>query len=114
MNRRFATFTLLAALTVAGCLASVAFAQDSNSKPRARFMALPPHSYYPVKPSSNHLTQWTYNFTYQGQKYSPVIVGTNPSKTNVTTTTPVFIIPIKMVFGKNNGNHTYDPNKNKY
>ena len=43
-----------------------------------------------------------------------MIVGTDPSKTNVTTTTPVFIIPIKMVYGKSNGNHTFDPNKDIY
>jgi hypothetical protein len=114
MNRRFAAFTLLAALTVAGCLASVAFAQDAAVKPHALYLSVPPHSYYGVQPSSHQLTQWTYHFTYQGTQYSPVIVGTSPAKTNVTTTVPVFIIPIKLVFGKTNGNHTYDPNKDIY
>lgn len=71
-----------------------------------------PHSYYPVEHSADQLTQWTYDFTYNGTKYTPVIVGTNATKTNTSTTTPVFIIPIKLVYGKTNGNHTYDPNKN--
>jgi len=49
-----------------------------------------------------------------GVKYNRVIVETSPLKTNVTTTTPVFVIPIKFVFGKTNGNHTFDPNKGIY
>lgn len=117
MNRRSTTFTLglIAALALAGCLSSFSFAQDGGaSKPRAMFLAVPPHSYFAVEPSSSHLTQWTFTFTYEGTKYTPVIVGTDPSKTNVTTTTPVFIIPIKMVYGKTNGNHTFDPNKDIY
>ena len=105
---------MIAMLLLVGCLANFAFAQDASSKPQARFLAIPPHSYYPVEPAASHLTQWTYHFTFNGQKFSPVIVGTDPSKTNVTTTVPVFIIPLKMVFGKSNGNHTFDPLKNKY
>lgn len=116
MNRRFATLTLTTALVLA-CVsfATAAFAQDdAATKPRAMFLAVPPHSYYAIEPTTTHLTQWTYSFTYQNQKYTPVIVGTDATKTNVTTTVPVFIIPIKMVFGKTNGNHTYDPNKDIY
>src|SRR5271167_1036952 len=105
MTRRFATLTLITALVLAcSCLVGVAFAQDdAPAKPRAMYLAIPPHSYFPIEPSSSQLTQWTYNFTYQSRKYSPVIVGTDPSKTNVTTTTPVLIIPIKLVYGKTNG-----------
>jgi hypothetical protein len=115
MKTRFAAFTLLASLVLAGCLAGIAFAQDADPvKPRALYLAVPPHSYYPVEPSSKQLTQWTYDFTYQGTKYTPVIVGTDATKTNTTTTTPVFIIPIKLVFGKTNGNKTFDPNKDIY
>src|ERR1700685_3709899 len=115
MNRRSATFTLLAVVALASCLASVALAQDdAAAKPRALYLAIPPHSYYAVEPSSDQLTQWTYNFTYKGTKYAPVIVGTNATNTNKSTTTPVVIIPIKLVFGKTNGNHTYDPNKDIY
>jgi hypothetical protein len=113
MNRRFVTLSLFATLLLA--CASLAFAQDaSETKPRAMYLAIPPHSYYPVEPSTDQLTQWTYSFTYQGNKYTPVIVGTDATKTNTSTTTPVVIIPIKLVFGKTNGNHTYDPNKDIY
>jgi hypothetical protein len=112
MNRRAATFTLLAALLLA--CASFAFAQDDPAKLRGLYLAVPPHSYYAVEPSSSQLTQWTYKFTYNGTKYTPVIVGTDATKTNTSTTVPVFIIPIKMVYGKTNGNHTFDPNKDIY
>jgi hypothetical protein len=116
MKSRFGAFSLTAALVLAcTCLASVAFAQDAtDSKPRAMYLAIPPHSYYPVEKSADQLTQWTYHFTYQGNKYSPVIVGTDATKTNSSTTTPVFIIPVKLIYGKTNGNHTYDPNKDIY
>ncbi len=115
MKTPSAKFSLIAALLLTCSLAGIASAQDSESpSPRGIYLAVPPHSYYPVAPSNKQLTQWTYKFTYNGQKYSPVIVGTDPSKTNVTTTTPVFIIPIKMVYGKSNGNHTFDPNKDIY
>jgi hypothetical protein len=115
-NRRFSTLTLIAALVlVCTCLVGVTLAQDDGAvKPRAMYLAIPPHSYAPVEPSSNQLTQWTYDFTYNGTKYTPVIVGTDATKTNTSTTTPVFIIPIRFVFPKNNGNHTYDPNKDTY
>jgi hypothetical protein len=116
MNRRFATLTTIAALVLAcASLVSIAFAQDApETKPRAMYLSIPPHSYYPVIPSGDQLTQWTYSFTYNGQRYTPVIVGTDATKTNTSTTTPVVIVPIKLVFGKNNGNHTYDPNKDIY
>jgi hypothetical protein len=115
MNRRSATFTFLAALALVGCLAGIALAQDDGAvKPRAMYLAIPPHSYYPVEKSPSQLTQWTYSFTYNGQKYTPVIVGTNATNTDTSTTTPVVIVPIKLIFGKTNGNHTFDPNKDIY
>jgi hypothetical protein len=101
--------TLLALLAYAG----IAFAQ-ANPFTGPRFVAIPPHSYYPIEPSADQLTQWTYTFTYNGTKYTPVIVGTDATKTNTTTTVPVFIIPMKLIYGKKNGNHTYDPNKDLF
>jgi hypothetical protein len=37
------------------------------------------------------------------------MVGTDPSKTNTSTTIPVILVPIKMVYGATNGNTTFDP-----
>jgi hypothetical protein len=41
------------------------------------------------------------------------MIGTNPTNTNSSTTVPVYIIPIKMVYGSRNGNMTFDPNTHK-
>jgi hypothetical protein len=101
--------TLLALMACA----SIAFAQ-SNPYVGPRYVAIPPHSYGPIEHAAGQLTQWTYTFTYNGTKYTPVIVGTDATKTNTTTTTPVFIVPLKLVYGKTNGNHTYDPNKDLF
>ena len=37
------------------------------------------------------------------------MAGTDPSKTNTTTTFTVWVIPIKFVYDASHGNHTFDP-----
>jgi len=118
MNKRFALSlaAALAALMLIG-LATTAFAQEPTYDPSAapRFVTLPPHAnpYLPAIPAATNLAQWTLSWksSFNGQTYSTVIVGTDPSKTNTTTTVNVGIIPIKMVYGSSNGNMTFDPNK---
>jgi hypothetical protein len=113
--RRFTTSILLAALVLAcAVLASVAVAQDHPyPNPTPRFVTLPPHPQV-VVPATN-LTQWNGSFKdLTHVKRTFTMVGTDPHKSNVTSTVPVFVIPIKMVFDKNHGNHTFDPNKNKF
>jgi len=116
MNTRFALYTtaVLVALILLS-LAGTAAAQDQNFDPsHAKFATLPPHSYYPVEngPDVTGLTQWTFSWksSYDNRNFSSVIVGTDPSTTNTTTTITVGIIPIKMVYGASNGNMTFDPN----
>jgi hypothetical protein len=76
-------------------------------------MTLPPHPQV-VVPATN-LKQWNGSFTdLTHVKRTFTMVGTDPHKSNVTSTIPVFVIPIKMVFDKNHGNHTFDPNKAKF
>jgi hypothetical protein len=113
MNKRFALtliVTLLAFALIS--LAGTAFAQEDHT--HARFTTLPQHSYYPVEngPDVTPLPQWTFTWTssYDNRQFSSVIVGTDPSKNNTTTTLTIGIIPIKMVFGASNGNMTFDPN----
>jgi hypothetical protein len=61
-------------------------------------------------PYAPTLTQWRSSFTdLTAKKVTYTMVGTNPASTNVTTTVPVYIIPIKMVYGSTNGNHTFNP-----
>jgi hypothetical protein len=63
----------------------------------------------PVRPAAS-LTQWNGSFTdLTKHKITFTQIGTDPHTTNVTTTIPVFIIPVKLVYPKNNGNATFDP-----
>jgi hypothetical protein len=118
MNKRSALYltAVLVALIIVS-LASVAFAQEPVYNPSARpmYVTLPPHAnpYLQTQPATANLTQWTLSWksSYNNRTYSTVIVGQNPSTNNGTTTVEIGIIPIKMVYGSNNGNMTFDPNK---
>jgi hypothetical protein len=114
MNRRSTTLSWLAAVLLACAgLASIALAQD-NPYPNARPIFLAgSHPENAPPAGSPQLTQWNGTFTYQGVKYPFIMVGTDPSKTNTSTTVPVFLVPIKMVYGPSNGNKTFDPVKHK-
>ena len=60
------------------------------------------------------LTQWNGSFVdHTGATITYTMVGTDPSSTNVTTTVPAVIVPVKMVYGIANGNMTFDPTKAK-
>src|SRR5579863_136822 len=113
MKRSLITGSLITVLVALVCisLSGIGVAQDAA---RPMFKTLPPHNYYPnVKPTDPavQLPQWTFNWTssYDHRNFSTIIVGTDPSKTNTTTTVTVGIIPIKMVYGASNGNMTFDP-----
>ena len=98
MNRRFATLSLLATLLLAG--ASLAFAEDYpqiiNAKPM--FKAGPQHPASPNQTLGAHLVQWNGSFIdHKGAKQTFTMVGTNPATTNVTTTTEVWVIPVKFI-----------------
>ena len=117
MIKRFSAVSIFVSLVLLSLsLTGTAFSQAPLYDPSARalYKALPPHNYYPneqpAEPAAQ-LTQWTFDWTssYNKAKYSSVIVGTNPSTTNTTTTVGVGIIPVKMVFGASNGNMTFDP-----
>jgi hypothetical protein len=114
MNRRFATFTLLAALLLA-CTASVAFAQDDSQAvgPKPMFKAYL-RSTLPAEVPGKQLVQWNGSFTdLTHVKRTFTMVGTNPNTTNVTTTTTVWVIPVKFVYNASHGNKTFDPSKHK-
>jgi hypothetical protein len=54
------------------------------------------------------LPTWTFDWTYQGQKYDAVFVGTDPTGGR-STTVPVYIIPIRLFFKTSSGTITADP-----
>lgn len=94
-------------------LAGVAAAQEGGAEtgtPKPRYAVLPPKlSAAPLGQAATPLTTWNGKFTYQGTTYTYNMVGTDPTKTNTTTTIPVFIIPIKIVITKGTQTTTFDP-----
>jgi hypothetical protein len=63
----------------------------------------------PVAPAAI-VTQWNGSFTdLTNKKITYTMIGTDPSKGGVSSTIPVYIIPIKMKYGPSNGNMTFDP-----
>ncbi len=116
MQRRFARLSLLIGITVlAGfCTSALVLAQDGdvemqvNSNPKPMYTVLPPRLRSDVIVPAASLQSWNGSFTYNGSNYTYNMVGTAPS-TNVTTTIPVYIVPIKIVITSRRTKYTYDP-----
>jgi len=51
-----------------------------------------------VQNSGTGLPSWTGSYTHNGVNYTYVMIGSDPSQGSVTTTIPVFIIPLKLTF----------------
>src|SRR5579871_1776877 len=100
---RFLTLALLASASFLFC--NSVFAQTPTYNPAARptFAVLPPHNLYnlPPAPATQQLPQWIFSWksSYNNANYSSVILGSDPSRTNRTTTINIGVIPIKMVYG---------------
>src|SRR4029077_6357066 len=94
-------YTSVSALALASLLP---LAATANTQVKPRFVTLPNHyGLAPHNPAAS-LTQWNGSFTdLTGHTVSYVMVGTNPISTNTSTTIPVVLIPIKMVYGARNG-----------
>ena len=112
--KRALTLSLFASLLFVIFLASLAAGQD-NQYPQARGIYLAGrHPDIAPKASSQHLTIWKGGFKdLTGVNRHFLMVGTDPNATNTTTTVPVVIVPIKMVYGAHNGNKTFDPMTHK-
>lgn len=115
MNKRFSVGVIAASLALAS--ASVAFAQEAkypevlDAKPM--YAVLPNHmELAPKGQASTSLVQWNGSFTDLTKKtINFTMIGTDPTKTDTSTTIPVYIIPVKMKYPKSNGNMTFDPKK---
>lgn len=92
------------------CFTASASAQAYDPSARPMYKVLPAHATNQASAPATQLSQHTFSYTYSGQKITAVIVGPDPATTNSSTTIGVGIIPIKMVYGSNNGNMTFDPN----
>jgi len=104
---------LCCSLSAVFLLAGVAAAQNDDAQivpPKARYAVLTPKlKAAAVGQTATPLTTWNGKFTYQGVTYNYNMVGTDPYKTNTTTTIPVFIIPIQIVITKGTSTTTFDP-----
>jgi hypothetical protein len=94
--------TLTAALLASTALAFVAGAAHAETKtPRAEFAVIPhlvPNIHTGKKGGTLPGT-WTYSYTYKSAKYTETWIGANPSSAT-SETIPIYLIPLKMTFGK--------------
>ena len=110
MNKRFSAFSVFTAMLLAAfCLAGTALAQDDAQASKPMFKALPPHYSSNAAAPTTALQTWNGTFTYKGKSNAFTMVGTDPSSTNVSTTIPVFIIPIRLGYKLSSGNKIFDP-----
>lgn len=109
MKPRFTVLSRMAALSVLAILACTAFAQEQSTQ-RPMFKHPTPR-FDQSAPPTTPLQTWNGSYTYAGVKTNFVMVGTDPSATNVTTTVPVFIIPMKLEFVSGTKTYLFDPTK---
>ena len=89
------------------------FAQDEDAAMQVNTNAAKPmYTVLPARLRSDvlvpaaSLQSWNGSFTYNGSNYTYNMVGTAPS-TNVSTTVPVYIVPIKIVItSRRSSTHT--------
>ena len=92
------------ALALAGLRAS---AQDTSTQ--HPMFKHPVPVYDNAVPPTTALQTWNGSFTYQGHNDKFVMVGTDPSATNTSTTVNAYIIPLKVTVTKNGTPMTFDP-----
>jgi hypothetical protein len=114
MKRRLAVSSIAVCLVLA--CAGITSAQETkypdilDAKPM--FKAGPNHMNLAPKAPTASLTQWNGSFTdLTKKKITFTQIGTDPTSTNTSTTIPVIIIPVKMVYPPSNGNATFDAKK---
>ena len=111
MKNSLTTLALLATASMLPMAAMTASAAEPAAVPM--FKVMPVHGgqakYYAPGHKPAALQTWTAELEFSGVKKSIIMVGTNPASSSATTTITTFIVPIKMVYGSSNGNHTFDP-----
>ena len=83
----------------------------ATRRPKGKYTVLPPRLYSEqVMPraSSQSLQTWNGSYSYSGTNYTYNMVGAAPS-TNTSASIPVYIIPVKIVVGRNGRQSTFDP-----
>lgn len=109
MSRSKSALGALVFAAMAGLASSCAAAADMTFKPM--FLMLPTHAkapYYAPGHAPAALQTWNGKIKYNNNTYSYSMVGTNPGTGGATTIT-IYLIPVKFVYGAQNGNMTFDP-----
>jgi len=101
--KKATSFLALSALLVVAC---AMFAEDAGA-PRGRYVVLPPHNSNNAAAPAATLATWT--GALQGSTFPFVMVGTDPSKTNTTTTVTVYIIPVNVCVTSSGTKTCFDP-----
>jgi hypothetical protein len=113
MKQRLTPLCLSAVLAVVASITGAAFAQEEDTLPaRPMYGHLKPNLRNDIKTPATPLTTWNGSFVFSGTTYNYNMVGTAPS-TGTATTTPVFFIPVKMVYKTRTGTTTFDPATHK-
>lgn len=107
-------FRVIAAAFCTSALVLYGTAGASESPPPVFKFGLGPHHarLTPCSAPIFGLPHWTGSFTDAGGNNTCfTMVGSDPAKGSATTTIPVYIIPIRMVYGSANGHKVLDPIK---
>jgi hypothetical protein len=112
MKTHFAPVALLAAIAAMFMSFATSAAPVERIGPATpQFVIIPndaPGHTAPRVNRAQQLTQWSGSFKDRnGARVRFVMVGTDPNTTNQSTTVPLVVIPIKMVYGATNGNRTF-------
>src|SRR5215467_1060821 len=106
MKQRLTVLSLLVALAMVSCI-SAAYAQEDTLPARPMYGHLKPHLVAGgVTPVA--LRTWNGQFTFGGTTYHYNMVGTAPGS-GASTTIPVFLIPVKMLYKFGTTTVTFDP-----
>lgn len=112
----------VAALALLASASPFAFASQPAAAAEAKpmFKVLRPHGEVHFRQHAGSpltLKFWYGTLNYNGIAYTYEMVGTDPSKTNKTTTIKAYIIPVKMVYSKKvygKDGRTFEPNADKW
>src|SRR3954470_12306130 len=108
-------------VAVLSALGIVSFASAIDAAPsypglpgEPRFGVVPPNVpwHHTRQTSGKRISQWDGSFVDPtGATVNFTMVGLDPARSNVATDIRVLIVPIRMVYGKQNGNMVFDPVK---
>ncbi len=115
MRARFSLLFFVSALFLPAAGEANAYQDVLLQQATPRFTVLSNHRNKHLIPGRRggggaQLVQWNGKFRDTSRStITFTMVGTDPSRNNAATTIPIVIVPIKMVYGSNNGHMSFDP-----